>query len=333
MSRRLSAHCTSWTSKRPFRITGLEWTKFDSVVCEIEQGGVIGRGEALGVYYLDETVASMEAQIEGIGDRICAGVSRDELQALLPPGGARNAVDCALWDLEAQQKKTSVWALAGVKPDAVETVYTIGLEPEPAEMAAKAAAARPLTLLKVKLNGDRPVERIEAIRRARPDARLVIDANQGFTFDQLRDVAPKLAELGVLMIEQPLKRGGDSQLEGYKSPVPLCGDESCLYRGELEAATRRYQMINIKLDKTGGLTEALLLAKAARERGLGLMIGCMGGSSLAMAPAHVVAQLCKFVDIDGPLLQKWDHLDGLRYDNGKVSVGERPFWGDGRARG
>ncbi|HZP13361.1 MAG TPA: N-acetyl-D-Glu racemase DgcA [Nevskiaceae bacterium] len=332
MSRRLSVHRTAWTSKRPFRITGLEWTQFDSVVCEIEQGGVIGRGEALGVYYLDETVASMEAQIESIGDRICAGVSRDELQSLLPAGGARNAVDCALWDLEAQQKKTSVWALAGVKADTVETVYTIGLEDDPAEMAAKAAAAKPLTLLKVKLNGDRPVERIDAIRKARPDARIVVDANQGFTFDQLREVAPKLGQLGVLMIEQPLKRGGDAELEGYRSPVPLCGDESCLHRGELEAATRRYQMINIKLDKTGGLTEALLLAKAARERGLGLMVGCMGGSSLAMAPSHVVAQLCKFVDIDGPLLQKWDHLDGLRYEQGKVSVGSRPFWGNAGTR-
>jgi L-alanine-DL-glutamate epimerase-like enolase superfamily enzyme len=327
MSRRLSVHCTSWASKRPFRITGLEWTRFDGIVCEIEEGGAVGRGEAYGVYYLDETVASMETQIESVADRICAGVSRDELQGLLPAGGARNAIDCALWDLEAQQKNTSVWALAGVNPDPVETVYTIGLESEPAEMAAKAAAARPLTLLKVKLNGDRPVERIAAIRKARPDARIVVDANQGLAFDQLREVAPKLGELGVLMIEQPLARGADAALENYRSPVPLCGDESCLHRGELEAATRRYQMINIKLDKTGGLTEALLLARAARERGLGLMIGCMGGSSLAMAPSHVVAQLCKFVDIDGPLLQKWDHLNGLRYDNGKVFVGDRPFWG------
>jgi L-alanine-DL-glutamate epimerase-like enolase superfamily enzyme len=330
MKRRLSVHCTSWASKRPFRITGLEWTRFDSVVCEIEEGGVIGRGEALGVYYLDENAASMEAQIESIADRVCAGLSRDELQSLLPSGGARNAVDCALWDLEAQQNKTSVWALAGVKPDPVETVYTIGLEAEPQQMAAKAEAARPLTLLKVKLDGDRPVERVEAIRKARPDARIVVDANQGFTFDQLREVAPRLAALGVLMIEQPLKRGGDAALEGYRSPVPLCGDESCLHRGELEAATRRYQMINIKLDKTGGLTEALLLARAARDRGLGVMVGCMGGSSLAMAPAHVLAQLCNFVDIDGPLLMKRDHLDGLRYDNGKVFVGSRAFWGNAK---
>jgi L-alanine-DL-glutamate epimerase-like enolase superfamily enzyme len=328
MTRRISVHCASWASKRPFRITGLVWTRFDSVICEIEEDGVIGRGEALGVYYLDETSASMEAQIESVADRICAGASRDELQTLLPAGGARNAIDCALWDLEAQQKKTSVWALAGVEPNPVETVYTIGLEAEPAEMAAKAKAAAPLTLLKVKLDGDRPVERIQAIRAARPDARLVVDANQGFTFEQLREIAPRMADLGVAMIEQPLKRGGDEQLEGYRSPVPLCGDESCLHRGELEPASRRYQMINIKLDKTGGLTEALLLAKAAKERGLGLMIGCMGGSSLAMAPAHVVAQLCKFVDIDGPLLQKWDCVDGLRYDAGKVHVGARPFWGN-----
>jgi L-alanine-DL-glutamate epimerase-like enolase superfamily enzyme len=324
---RLSVHYESWAAITPFRITGHTFDAFESIVVEVEQDGAIGRGEALGVYYLDETVPGMTAQVEAIAGRIETGVDRATLQSLLPPGGARNAVDCALWDLEAKRSGRRIWELAGLEPRPLETVFTIGLEATPEAMAAKAAAAGGLRLLKVKLDGTQPLERMQAIRKARPDARLVVDANQGWTFEQLKVLAPAFADLGVQMIEQPLPRGGDAALEGYRAPLPLCADESCLHLGELGQAARRYQMINIKLDKTGGLTHALELARAARARGLGLMVGCMAGSSLAMAPAVAVGWLCDLVDVDGPLLQKWDRLDGIRYDRGQVSVFGPELWG------
>ena len=194
--------------------------------------------------------------------------------------------------------------MAGVDEGPIETVFTIGLEDTPEAMAAKAIAAPDISLFKVKLNNDRPVERIAAIRDARSDARLVVDVNQGWTFDELRQHAPKLASLGVSMIEQPLPRGGDAELANYDAPLPLCSDESCLHLGELEEA-----------------------AEAARDADMKLMVGCMGGTSLAMAPHHVIAQLCDFVDIDGPLLIRTDRPGGLRYEKGIVTLPDRPFWG------
>jgi L-alanine-DL-glutamate epimerase-like enolase superfamily enzyme len=269
----------------------------------------------------------MLAQIDAIAASLAEGADRQALLELLPPGGARCAVDAALWDLEAQLAGTSAWQMAGVNTDPIETVFTIGLEAEPDEMGARAAAAKDLTLFKVKLNADRPVERIAAIRSARPDARLVVDVNEGCEFAQLKDVAPRLAGFGVSMIEQPLKRGADAELESYQSPLPLCADESCQHAGELEHIARRYQMINIKLDKCGGLTHGLELAAAARELGLGIMVGCMGGTSLSMAPMHVLAHKADFVDIDGPLLLKNDRLGGFVYERGMVSLPPKPFWG------
>lgn len=327
MTRRVSAHLENWLALIPFRISRNTWDDFPCVVCEIEQDGRIGRGESLGVYYLNDTDRSMLAQIESITGQLEAGADRQALLELLPPGGARCAVDAALWDLEAQLSGQSAWAAAGVSTDPIETVFTIGLEAEPAEMGARAAAAKNLTLFKVKLNNDRPVERVAAIRSARPDARLVVDVNEGWDFAQLKDVALQLAELGVSMIEQPLQRGHDEELEGYASPLPLCADESCQHAGELEHIARRYQMINIKLDKCGGLTHGLELAAAARGLGLGIMVGCMGGTSLSMAPMHVLAHLADFVDIDGPLLLKNDRLGGFIYERGMVSLPPRPFWG------
>lgn len=327
MSRSISVRTESWPAIIPFRISNNVWDDFPCVVCEIEQGSMTGRGESLGVYYLDETTDSIAAQLEAIAPDLAAGADRHRLLELLPPGGARMAADAALWDLEAQLTGRSAWAMAGVDEGPVETVFTIGLEDTPEAMAAKAAAASDISLFKVKLGNDRPVERIAAIRNARPDARLVVDINQGWNFGELQRHAPALQALGVSMIEQPLPRGGDSELEGYASPLPLCGDESCLHLGELEEAAKRYQMINIKLDKTGGLTHGLELAHAARAKGLGLMVGCMGGTSLAMAPHHVIAQLCDFVDIDGPLLIKEDRPGGLHYNKGIVTLPEQPFWG------
>ena len=327
MKRRISNHIETWASKIPFRISNQVWYHYPAVICEIEQDGIVGQGEAQGVYYNEETENSMLEQLETITPALAAGASREELLELLPPGGARNAADAALWDLEAQLAGTSVWTMAGVEPKPVLTVFTIGLEDEPEEMAAGAAAAADIPLLKIKLSNDRPVERIAAIREARPDVRLVVDVNQGWTFTELQQYAAPLGELGVEFIEQPLPRGDDGELEGYSSPVPLCGDESCMHLGELEQAATRYQIINIKLDKSGGLTHGLELAAAIKEKGLGIMVGNMCGSSLAMAPHHVISQLAEYADIDGPLLMKNDRFGGLVYDRGMVSLPKTRFWG------
>jgi L-alanine-DL-glutamate epimerase-like enolase superfamily enzyme len=324
---KLSLHTERWPTRAPFRITGTVFEAFESVVVELSQDGFTGRGEALGVYYLQESALALLAQIEAQAGAVEKGIDREALLSLLPPGGARNAIDCALWDLEAKQLGTSIWALTGIVPRPLNTVFTIGIEASPAAMARKAESAHDHPLLKVKLDGDRPLARMQAIRAARPGARLVVDANQGWTLAQLAEVAPALADLGVEMIEQPLPRGGDAGLLGFQSPVPLCADESCLHLGELDQAAQRYQMINIKLDKAGGLTHGLALAAAARERGLGVMVGCMGGSSLAMAPAFVLGCVADLVDIDGPLLQQRDRLNGLHYTKGLADPPQPGLWG------
>ncbi len=316
-----------WELKQPFRITGQEWHYSECIVIEITDGGSTGRGEAQGVSYLGENIASMTGQIQNIADKLKSGLTREELAALLPAGGARNAVDCALWDLEAKQRAQSIWQLTGIDPEPVTTVFTIGMEASPALMAEKAAAARAYPVLKIKLDSNQPYERLAAIRAARPDARLVVDANQGWSFDQLKAILPKCAGLGLDMIEQPLPRGADEGLDGFDSPVTLAADESCQDSSELEVAARRYDMINIKLDKTGGLTEALRLARLAREMGCKLMVGNMLGTSLSMAPSFVVAQLCDFVDIDGPLLMRHDREFGMRYDDAVVEVFDSRLWG------
>jgi L-alanine-DL-glutamate epimerase-like enolase superfamily enzyme len=326
MTLKLDVHGEVWPAILPFRITGVTFVSFQSIVVEVSDGTHVGRGEALGVYYLNETMASLLEQVEAFRPRIEQGIDRAELQALLPPGGVRNAVDCALWDLEAKSAGQTVWTLSGVAPRPLHTVFTIGMEDTPAQMAAKAAAAK-ADLLKVKLNNDRPVERLRAIRAARPDARLVVDANQGWDIAQLHEVIERAVGLGVEMIEQPLPRNGDAALVGVRSPIPLCADESCLHLGELDGIADRYQMINIKLDKTGGLTHALSLASEARKRGLRIMVGSMGGSSLAMAPTFVVGCLADLVDIDGPLLQKSDRQHGIRYRGGIASVFGAELWG------
>jgi L-alanine-DL-glutamate epimerase-like enolase superfamily enzyme len=326
MTLKLSVHGETWPAMAPFRITGKTFVAFESIVVEVSDGNQTGRGEALGIYYLHETQPSMLALAEAMRPRIEAGIDRLELQELLPPGGVRNAVDCALWDLEAKATGQTIWSLTGIAPQALQTVFTIGMEDTSQQMAVKAAAAD-AGLLKIKLNGDRPVERLLAIRAARPDARLVVDANQGWDIGLLHQVLEAAAELRLEMIEQPLPRGHDAALEGLRPTVPLCADESCLHLGELDGVANRYQMINIKLDKAGGLTHALQLAREARRRGLGLMVGCMAGSSLAMAPAFVVGCLADLVDIDGPLLQKSDRQHGIHYSGGSARVFGPELWG------
>lgn len=316
-----------WKLRQPFRITGKEWHHSNNVLVELTDGEFRGRGEAQGVSYLGETVDSLLAQLADVEDELARGIDRAALQELLPRGGARNAVDCALWDLEAKRQGRTIWELTGIDPRPVTTVFTIGLEDTPEAMAAKASAAGSYPVLKIKLDDDRPLERLRAIRGARPDARIVVDANQGWSFDLLRELLPACADLNIDMIEQPLPRGGDEQLEGFDSPVPLAADESCQDRTELTEAAARYDMINIKLDKTGGLTEALALAAEAERAGCALMIGNMIGTSLGMAPSFVVAQLCRFVDIDGPLLLAEDREPGLRFNAGEVAVYSPELWG------
>jgi L-alanine-DL-glutamate epimerase-like enolase superfamily enzyme len=314
-----------WELKAPFKITGYTFSKVQLLHVMISANGAKGSGEAAGVYYLGETGDSMMAQVASVKTALEQGVDRAGLRKLLPAGGARNAIDCALWDLEAKLDHKRVWELTGIYPGHTESVYTIGIG-TPAEMA-ETAKTLGSTKIKVKLDGELPLERISAVCAARPDAEIVVDDNQGWTFEQLVDLAPKFKRLGVLMIEQPLPRGGDAALEGYKSPVPLCADESCLNVSEFEQASRRYQMINIKLDKTGGLTEALELAEMAQAKGMDIMVGNMVGTSLAMAPGYVIAQLCRFVDLDGALFLKQDRANPMIYDHGVVSPPSAALWG------
>ena len=269
----------------------------------------------------------MLEQLASIEDDLANGANRQELLDLLPPGGPRFAADSALWDLEAQLSGRSAWETAGVSDKPIESTFTIGLEAEPEEMAERAIAVSEHKLLKIKLNHDRPVERVAAIRDARPDARMFVDVNEAWKPDQLREVAPRLAELGVDFIEQPLRRGHDEVLEDYDCPLPLCADESVQHIGEIDQAARRYQMINIKLDKAGGLTHGLAMATAIRDQGLGLLVGCMGGTSLCMAPHHVIGHLADYVDIDGPLLLKNDRPDGFVYEGGMVCLPATRLWG------
>jgi len=324
--RKLSQHIELWSVRTPFRISGKTWEEVHLAVCEIEEDGRVGRGEGAGVYYLDDEPAAMSRQIATAASHIESGITREQLLDVLPAGGARNAVDCALWDLEAQHAARSVWDLVGIEQGPVDTVMTIGLEADPAAMAEKAAAAREFRIIKVKLDGDRPVERIRAVREVRPDAQLVVDVNQAWDFGQLQRYAPALRDLGVVFIEQPLPRGQDAELAGYTSPLPLCADESCLDARELWWIEGRYQMINIKLDKCGGLTSALALAAGARQRGLGLMVGNMLCTSLGIGPAHIIARLADFADLDGPLLLTYDHPHGMRYEGGQVLPPQGRFW-------
>ena len=315
----------SWPLLEPFVITGHTWTHCDVLVVSITENGVTGRGEATGVYYLDETAESIYQQVLGIQQKLEQGISREQLQSLLPVGGARNAIDCALWDLEAKSSGQSIFELTGIPSSPVNTVNTVTID-TPEEMAKKAVAIT-ARQIKVKLDGEQPLQRITAVCNARPDADIVVDVNEGWSFTQLVELAPQFKALGIKMIEQPLPRGEDDALEGYQSPIMLCADESCLDSSELEQAARRYQMVNIKLDKTGGLTEALNLARRAKDEGMTLMVGNMTGTSLAMAPAYVIAQLCDFVDLDGALFLATDRSYPMSYEQGVVSGLTTQLWG------
>lgn len=316
-----------WSYRTTFNITGRSFATEETVQIGLRDGSLVGRGEAVGVYYHDETADSILAQLLGIQSALSRGLSRAELQALLPSGGARNAVDCALWDLEAKRAGRRAWDLAGI-PAArpITTDFTLSLD-TPEAMARAAARSDQYSKLKLKLAGEGDLERVAAVRAVRPDAELIVDANQAWNGQQLHAFAPRLAELGVRLIEQPLPAGKDDALLDFDSPIPVCADESCHTRVCLSSLVGKYRYINIKLDKTGGLTEALALAREAQARGFGLMVGCMAGSSLSMAPAFVIGQLCDFIDLDGPLLSSSDVPHPIRYERGVMYPPERALWG------
>ncbi|QQA43260.1 N-acetyl-D-Glu racemase DgcA [Pelagovum pacificum] len=282
-----------------------------------------GWGECVPYARYGETMESVTTEIEGLPD----GVDRDALQGLLPPGAARNAVDCALWDAEAKAAGKRVWDLAGLSsPGPVDTAYTLSLgEPDAMEAAAAKHAAKPL--LKIKLGGEGDMARLEAVRRGAPRSRIIVDANEGWTADVYSELAPHLVRLGVSLVEQPLPADEDGMLGEIDRPLPVCADESCHDRATLAALKGRYDMVNIKLDKTGGLTEALALRDEARAAGFGIMVGCMVGSSLAMAPAVLLAQGAEVVDLDAPLLLAEDRPVPLRYEGTVVHPPEVGLWG------
>lgn len=294
---------------------------------ELEDQGCVGRGEAVPYARYGESIAQSVADIEAVRSRIEAGLSFSDLHDLLPAGAARNVIDCALWDLNAKLTGIPAWRAAGLKRlDPLKTAYTLSLD-TPEAMGAQAAANARRPLLKLKIGGPDDLDRIEAVRANAPKSRLIVDGNEGLSFEDLVRMAPEMQKLDVKLIEQPLKVSEDEQLLGYKSPVPLCADESLHTRAELNRCARLYSHINIKLDKTGGLTEALALKTAAIEAGLGLMVGCMVATSLSMAPAMLVAQGAEFVDLDGPLLLARDREHGLEI-TGSILHPPRPeLWG------
>jgi L-alanine-DL-glutamate epimerase-like enolase superfamily enzyme len=313
--------------KAPFHITGYTFTGFDALVVTLREGGCIGRGEAQGVYYKHDNPPGMLDQIEALRDRIERGITRTELLDCLPPGGARNALDSALWDLEAKQTGMPVWKLAGsTTPEALTTTFTIGAD-EPAVMADHARAFGDAHALKLKLTDDEfNAERVRAVRAARPDVWIMVDANQGFTRDSLTRLLPALQQCRVALIEQPFPIGKESWLDGLDRPIPIAADESVQDHTDLTRLTGRVDVINIKLDKCGGLTEALAMASQARAMGFGLMVGNMSGSSLAMAPAFVLGQQCAVVDLDGPLYLREDCSPGAQYQDGMIWCPEK-LWG------
>jgi len=325
--RGLAARAEHWPLATAFVISRGAKTQADVVVAEIVESAYRGRGEAVPYARYGETVEGVLRQIEAVRSQIEAGAGCKELQELLPAGAARNALDCALWDLAAKKAGVRAWVLAGrARLDPVKTCFTISLgDPEIMAQAARANARRPM--LKVKIGGPDDLEGVAAVQAAAPRARLIVDANEALTFDELRRLAPEFARLGVKLLEQPLPAGDDAVLEGYDSPVPLCADESLHTRGELAACAARYGLVNVKLDKAGGLTEALALAGAAKAMGLGVMVGCMVATSLAMAPAVILAQGAPFVDLDGPLLLARDREPGLAITGSLIEPPSADLWG------
>jgi L-alanine-DL-glutamate epimerase-like enolase superfamily enzyme len=324
---RLRVFRQSWPLAQPFAISRGIKTTAEVVVAEIFDGDFRGRGECVPYPHYGESVDGVVRTLEGMAGAVFSGLDRKELQAAMPPGAARNALDAAFWDLDAKRDDRRVAEFAGLGPlHPVVTAYTLSLD-TPENMAAAARTQRERPLLKLKLTGDGDLERIEAVRDAAPASRLIVDANEGWSERHLAEVMPRLADFGVELIEQPLPAHADAALAEVPHPIPVCADEACHTIADLDRLAGKYDAVNIKLDKSGGLTAALALAEAASALGFKIMVGCMVGTSLGMAPAFLVAQRAQWVDLDAPLLLASDRAHGLRYDCSTLYPPEPVLWG------
>lgn len=313
--------------RAPFRISRGVKTAAEVIVARVSEAGHAGAGEAVPYARYGESLDSVEAELEAVAEAVRSGAGREEVQALLPPGAARNALDCALWDLAAQRTRIEVSALLGHGPlPAVETAVTISLDTPPA-MAATARMLSGAPLLKVKVAADGVEARVAAVREAAPGARLIVDPNESWNLDLLKGLQPSLQALNVELVEQPLPAGEDAGLRGFEPFVPICADESCHVAGDLPRLAGLYQAVNIKLDKAGGLTAALDLHAAARAQGFKVMVGCMVCSSLGIAPALHLARNADWVDLDGPMWLMADRPRGVRFANGRLTPPAPGFWG------
>ncbi|MER9651926.1 dipeptide epimerase [Mesorhizobium sp. M0152] len=327
MARVISVEAERFPIAGTFTISRGSKTEAEVITCTIRQGSHIGRGECVPYKRYGESMDGVRDAIEAMSERIVGGLGRTALLDAMPAGAARNAIDCALWDLEAKISGTPVAKAIGAVPArTLETAYTLSLgEPEAMAAQARANAARPL--LKVKIGGDNDIARIQAVRQAAPQSRIILDANEGWTDDNIVANLAFAAEQGIALIEQPLPAGSDAILRHIAHPVPICADESVHEAKDLETLVGLYDAVNIKLDKSGGLTAALTLRDRARDLGFGVMVGCMVGTSLAMAPAVLLAQDADFVDLDGPLLLARDRIPGLVYQGSLVSPPDTALWG------
>lgn len=327
MLRGLNVRHRALPLRAPFRISRGVKHVADVVTVELEQAGCLGRGESVPYPRYGESVASVMDEIEALRNDLCAGMGRDELQARLSPGAARNAVDTALWDLEARLCQVPVWTQLARPPHSpVVTALTVSLD-TPQAMEKAAARFADAKLIKVKVDADDPVARIDAVRRAAPSARLIVDPNESWTIDILRELQPALERAQVSLLEQPLPADADEALLDFASRIPICADEACHTTSDLPLLVNRYQAINIKLDKTGGLTEAWRLLRAARALGFGIMVGCMVCSSLGIAPALEIAREADFIDLDGPLWLENDYPGGVTLQEGLLAPPSPGFWG------
>ena len=328
MSRTLNVRHETWPIRGSFRISRGARTEADVVVVEISDGRAIGRGECVPYPRYGESVASVIGQIEALRADIIAGLTRADLQSRLAAGAARNALDCALLDGEAKASKKSAADLLGLPaPKAVRTAFTLSLDAPDAMAKAATVAALSYRTIKLKVGGAGDLERVETVRRAAPGARLIADANEGWSVQDLNRLTPELKRLGVALLEQPLKAAEDEALVDFDSPIPLCADESCHTRADLPRLINRYSHVNIKLDKAGGLTEAVALAREAAASGLKLMVGSMVSTSLGIAPALLLAPLVEFVDLDGALLLDRDRTPGLSYRGDEICPPTAELWG------
>ncbi len=317
-----------WPLKAPFRISRGVKTAAETVMVELRRGDAVGRGESVPYPRYGESVDGVVAQLETVAGAFEAGEPDDALRAMLEPGAARNALDCALWDLCCRETGTSVARMTGLaRPERLVCAVTVSLD-EPEAMGAAARAIADAPLIKVKLDSVLIEQRLLAVGQAAPNSRLIIDPNEGWTIDILKDVSPVLERMNIALIEQPLPADADQDLAGYRPPAPVCADESVHTAEHLEALRDRYQAVNIKLDKTGGLTEAIRLLARARELGFTVMTGCMVASSLGITPAMHIAGASDFADLDGPWWLAGDWPCGVKVEGGWMTPPAKGFWGE-----